>query len=387
MLDRLFGAVTVSCSGDGIPAFMNAVKQDGILLKSMRIVGGSLIAQVGRHDYEAFSTLAEKHAIALSEIKRSGMFFFTFRYRHRIGWYAGFAAAVMIILFMYNTVLKIEIYGCENMSEESIMSALEDCGITYGSFIPKLDMKSAAEEIRGRLKDVAWITIRHNGSRICVELEEMTQAPNVLKKNRPCNIVATHDAQITAVKVSSGRLIPMLGEGVREGSVLVSGVIEDRFGKNYFVHSIAEITGIYNEKAVFTQYCSEEERVCVGEPSEYNELFAFGLHLPLYFRGNMAPDYEYEEKRSYLTFLNMTFPIGYVQKKYTVYEIRTVNYTEEQARAVLDEKIALYEKNFLSEVKIIERELQECFDGQKAEITIKYTLEGEIGEKKEIFAK
>ena len=72
-------------------------------------------------------------------------------------------------------------------------------------------------------------------------------------KNTPCNIVASRDAQIKNVRLYSGMLVPMVGDGVKKGDIIVSGVVDTKYGRSFYVHSIGEITGIYTEKMTFSK--------------------------------------------------------------------------------------------------------------------------------------
>ena len=61
--------------------------------------------------------------------------------------------------------------------------------------------------------------------------------------------------------------------------------------------------------------------------------------------------------------------------------------TPEEAKAVIEEKVFIYEKNFLSDVNIINCSLEYSQSDTGIDCIVRYTLEGEIGMKKDIWAK
>lgn len=123
--------------------------------------------------------------------------------------------SVGIIAFLNDRVMMIEIGGNETISDSRIISLLEDTGISIGSRISDIDLRQAERRIKGMDKDVGWIGIRHTGSRVVVEISELTEPPKMQSKNTPCNIVASRDAQIKNVRLYSGMLVPMVGDGVK----------------------------------------------------------------------------------------------------------------------------------------------------------------------------
>ena len=236
-------------------------------------------------------------------------------------------------------------------------------------------------------KDIDWVGIKHIGSRVTVEINEMTSPPEMERKNTPCNIISSHDAQITGVKVYSGMLIPMVGDGVKKGDVLISGVVDTKYGRSFYVHSIGEITGIYTEKMTFSEKYVTEEKVCTGEVCA-KALKIFG-HKLIYSPAELPTgDYEYSETEERVTFLGISLPLYKITGHYRLTENRSLTITKEQAEQNIAKRAEKFEHNFLDgDVTVINRNIEKKYDKNGATFVYTYTIEGEIGEEKMILAK
>ena len=99
--------------------------------------------------------------------------------------------------------------------------------------------------------------------------------------------------------------------------------------------------------------------------------------------------YDYSEYLNYVQIFELKIPVGIVYSEYKPYEDNEVIYSEEQVQAILEEKIALYEKNFYDGEDIViiscKKDFRKLPEGIK--VTVTYTLEGDIGIKQDIMAK
>ena len=386
MLDAVRGTISMRVICSDTAALLNEARKQGIVCRDISHTDGGFDCILLRRDYECFLDICEDMGAECDIIGTAGLFPYLTRYRHRTGILAGFVLAAALVLFMYNTVLKIEIYGCETIPEEKITELLYENGITYGCFIPSLDFQQTAARILSGRKDIAWITIRHSGCRVCVELKEMTVSPKIERRYGPSNIIARYDAQITEVTVHSGMLVPMVGEGVKKGSVIVSGVIPDKFGKTILTRSMGSVKGIYKDKITLTQPLIFNKRVPSGRTLTRRSILFWGRRVPL-FSGEVDGDCTVISDTKYLSALTMTFPVGVETEEYVFYDTVEQTVTEDEAYIILEQQLESYESNLLSSVTVLSRETSRTASADAVAITALYTLEGEIGVQSDIFAK
>ena len=293
-----------------------------------------------------------------------------------------------MITVLSNTALDIEIYGCQNVSEERILTALRNSGIKVGAFIPNVNFRKAEREIAIAEDELSWIGIRNIGCRVLVEVSETVYPPESVPSNHPCNVVSERDAQVVYAEVYNGELVPMLGEAVCKNDLLISGTCEGKYGNTRLVHASGKIIGRYTQKQVFTQPLTFVDRV-EDETVNIRQLYIGGIRLPIW--GGKAPvsdDMEITEAENPFRFMNLTLPMGIVVSEYRPYHPEQITVLPETAFMKIEDKINIFEQNFIrnDDVQIIDKEIQKNLTDTEAEIVVKYTLEGNIGCEREIFS-
>ena len=367
--------------------FINDLRNSPLKFFGLSVRGERLYGYVGSGDYKYLCRLAEEHKLVCEKIDEKGAAKSFRPFKHRIGLVIGFFLSVGIVAFLSDRVMIIEIGGNENIPDERIMSHLEDTGIFIGSRISSVNLRRAEKQIAAMDKDIDWVGIKHIGSRVTVEINEMTSPPEMERKNTPCNIISSHDARITGVKVYSGMLIPMVGDGVKKGDVLISGVVDTKYGRSFYVHSIGEITGVYTEKMTFSEKYVTEEKVCTGETCA-KALKIFGHKLTYSPAELPEGDYEYSETEERVTFLGIALPVYQITGHYRLTENRSITISKEQAEQNIAKRAEKFEKNFLDgNMTVKSRDIEKKYDKNGVTFTYTYTVEGEIGEEKMLFAK
>lgn len=372
--------------GDDCGSFANVLYHSPVRFYGLMYRKGELFGYVKTSDYSTLEALAAENGFVSEKISERGIYRHIRRYSNRWGMLIGLVLAMLFIAFMSDRVTVIETGGYDNMDEEHIISLLYDAGIYVGAKISDIDLREAERVILSMDKDLAWIGIRHTGSRIVCEVQEIDHAPEMERKNNPCNIVASHDAQIKDIKVYSGMLIPMLNEGVRKGDILISGVVDTKYGRTYYVHSIGEITGEYTEKMTFSQPFDDTETICTGEAEKKAVIF-FGRKFVYSSHGGISGEYECDTTVTPVRLGEITFPIYFEQTHYRLMSDSIVRRSEDEAEEMLNERMERYERNILTDCTITDREIKRTADEKGITFTVTYTIEGEIGEERMIFAK
>ena len=354
---------------------------------SLSSSGGTVRGTVLRVYYPAVTRIGKALGMTVGVSGRNGIYFFLKRYSRRTGLLIGALLAALMVTFFSNIVMRIEISGNETVSDDEILSLLRLGGIYYGSFIPAADLHHAERILLASSDRISWAAVRHSGCRVIVQVSEMTDSPQPVPKGYPCNIVAVRDAQITSMKVYSGMVMPMLGDTVRKGELLISGVVPKRYSGTYYVHAMGEITGRYPETVSFVQPYEDTAEV-IGEPYTATSLELFGKRFAL--SGDAEPEGHFEsaENVEYIRFLGLTLPAAAVRTEIYPIEEIPVSYTEEQADAILDEKLKRYENNFLNggDTAVIDRKITRSHTESCASVQAEYILEGDIGAESIIFA-
>ena len=389
MFDNIKGVVTFEVVTSDTNRFINILKDSCIITNNVEYKNGKIIGNIYNTDFAELKQIAEICNAQISVLKKRGAVFTVQKYKKRLGLLIGFILSFLMIIYLSDVVMIIEIYGNKSISDKEVISLLNDAGIHIGSLISKQDLRKAERIVIASSEKISWVGLRSSGCKIQVEIREMDTSPEVVKKNIPCNIVSSKDAQIVAIKnVHTGMLVQMLHNGVKKGDILISGTFEDGKGGVYYVHSMGEIIGRYDEKTIFKQSLIEE-KAFYTEKYNKNTIHFFGLRIPLSVKKNDFDRYEVNEEISYLKFGDIQFPIGIIKSEYRPYETQIVQYSEEQAKLILMDKITMYEHNFLNndDLKIIERQIDFEVTNDAIYAIVKHTVEGNIGISKEIMVK
>lgn len=389
MFDNIRGVITFEAVTDEPETLINIIKNSSVQVSEIKYKKGRLYGKVYRHDLANICDMAGKIGIPVSIAEKRGSIFTIRKYRARSGIILGIILSFLMVAYLSNIVMSVEIYGNETLSDKQIISLLNDCGIKIGAFIPGIDLRDAERQIVSSSDDIAWIGIRSSGCIIEAEVSETEPSPEMVSTRTPCNVISSRNAQIVNIKnVHMGMLVPMLYDGVQKGDLLISGTVDDGKGGVYFAHAMGEIIGRYNEKVTFSQSFADEI-TNYSDKVTRKYLNIFGLRIPLFVGKNDFEQYEYDESFSYFRILNIELPIGMIISEYHPYQTESISYSPEKARQILEDKIKMYEKNFYdnNDISIIDKEVFFSETDSKMTVTVKYTIEGDIGITQEIMAK
>ena len=389
MTDSLRGIMRIKCVCPDIGRFLNDLKESSVSFRNCVYLKGAVSFEIYRSDLDILKAIASKNGVLFEISEERGIIFLLIRYAKRFGIYIGVLLGTALIFLLSNTVLDIEVYGCENISEDAIIAALSEQGIRTGTFIPTVNFHSVERAIRITEDDLSWIGIRSVGCRIIAEVDETVYPPETESSKMPCNVVASRDAQIVYAEVYNGELVPMIGEGVRKNELLISGTCEGKYGLTRLVHASGKIIGRYEEKQLFSQPLTYSERM-PDECITRRVMYFGGLEIPL-SSGSVpdTADAEITMTENPIRFMNLTLPIGIRNSEYQIYRSENITIESDTAYAKIEEMIKIYEDNFIQseDIKIINKEIQRNITDNNAEIVVKYTLEGDICSDREIFAK
>jgi len=389
MFDNIKGIITFEAIVSDTNRFINILRDSCIITSGVKYRKGKIIGNIYKKDFSELKRIGELCSAQISILERKGAVFTVRKYKKRLGLIIGFIMSFFMVWYLSDVVMIIEIYGNQTIPDKAVISLLNDAGIHIGSLISEQDLRKAERLMVSASDNISWAGIRSSGCKIQVEIQEMDISPDIVQKNIPCNIVASKDAQIIEIKnVHAGMLVQMLHSGVKKGDLLISGTYEDGKGGVYYVHSIGEIIGRYNEKIVFKQSL-EEEKAFFNKHYNKKTIHFFGIKIPLDIKSTEFEHYELDEEISYLKFGNIQFPIGVINSKYRPYEIKPVEYSEEQATFILEDKISMYEYNFLENdnLKVVDRNVEFEVTNNAVYAIVDYTIEGNIGVTKEIMVK
>jgi len=377
--------IDIQAKGRSPYPFINAIRNSAILCGNQYCKGEIFFCRILKKDLPELEELAAQFHMSLTAQDVPSLMGKIKKYKFRLGIPAGILLSIAILFYYSNIVTTIEIQGNETISDSVILSQLKQNGLHPGVWIANLDTRHCETELRVQIPGIAWAGIRNTGNRFVIQITEETPQPDMLHERVPCHVISRYDAQITNVRVLSGQLQRLIRDGVAEGEIIVSGIIQDENGSIHYRHALAEITGIYTQETDLSEPFQVSETSRTGRNLHQRWLRLFGLKLPLQLNQTEFSESDVTEYDMPFQFLNHTLPCGISHKIINETQTSVITRTEEEAELSLNTAIIRYEKNFLSDVKILDRQAEYITNENGISCHLTYTVEGEIGMTSEFF--
>lgn len=384
---HFIGVITFRAEGDNSLRFLNTVRDSNFKCTQMYCKNNDVYGKIYGTNIKKLNDIASEYHMKVREIKKQGLIYKILPYKKRFGIVLGIIFSIAIIFFLSNTTLKIRVIGCDEAIYQDILSVLQENGVEAGKFIPSMDFDKIERNIITKLKDVSWISIRSSGGIITVNISQTDKKPEIVPRRLPCNIISTKDAQIKKVQVYAGQLMVLIGDGVKKGDLLVSGFVVDKNGKATYYYAQGEIIGEYEEEINFTQPLSEEVKIISTNSETRNYFNFFSCKIPMYIGKKIKGEYSYNERTNYFSLFTLKLPIGITHCSYQPYKYKIIDYSNEEAKNEINEKILKYENNFLKNCVILDKRISESITEFDVTYKVTYKLHGDITETSEILSK
>ena len=221
------GTVTLRVESPYPERFINLCSANGIRFWDLKWLSEQEFSlKLTRRDYGRLRRLTGKLECSYRVEKRKGFVFFARRFRRRQVLLTGLAAAFIMTVAGSFFVWDIAVEGNETVAEEEILRALEECGVTYGTFGLGIDSGMLRNRMLLKVPQLSYVAVNVSGYRAYVQVRERVQVPQMVDEATACNIVAKKSGVVTKVQTFSGRAAVLPGTTVKEGDLLISGIAD-----------------------------------------------------------------------------------------------------------------------------------------------------------------
>ena len=162
------------------------------------------------------------------------------RCRHR---YVLLAAALLTVLLVVEgnfTIWEFQVSGNETVSDEAVLRALEDYGITIGTRSLDIDQKDMRNHVLLELEDVVWLAVNVRGCVARVQVVERVRGQDMVEDG-PANVVARRPGLVTRVEALGGQAAVVPGDTVTQGQLLISGAVDLDNGGLRWQHGMGRV--------------------------------------------------------------------------------------------------------------------------------------------------
>ena len=184
--------------------------------------------------------LAEQDEITVTVERIGGLPEILFRRCRRYGLILG-AVCGMILVFMSGRVVwDVRVSGNQRLTAAEVTEELSNCGFGVGSSLKNFQAGELENRVLMQSEELSWISIYMDGTVAMVQVLEQTDRPNATSKN-PANLVASCDGQIEAIELLRGDCVVKVGQAVRQGDLLVSGIYDGQAAGLRFTRAAGQI--------------------------------------------------------------------------------------------------------------------------------------------------
>ncbi|WP_164491752.1 sporulation protein YqfD [Staphylospora marina] len=225
----LRGKVVLLCRGPDFPALINRAVEEQIVLEDVSEVDvHGVRLTVPLPDVLRFIRLARKAGYRVNISSGSGWPFFVRRIKRRKTFAFGFLLFLGLLVTLSSFVWNVRVEGTERIPAAQVKALLRQEGIFEGGWKVRMpDPEIVRHRLMMKLPQASWIGIRVEGTRVVVTVVEKkpVEPPQTEFEHKgPVHLVARKDALIRDMRVERGNPLVQVGDQVRKGQVIVSGI-------------------------------------------------------------------------------------------------------------------------------------------------------------------
>lgn len=258
------GYVMIRIEGLSLEKFLNLASANGLKVFDARRTSYTVLyISISAAGYKKLASIVPDRYHA-TVVKQAGLPFVGRWLLHRPALLVGLfvIAAGLIAASMF--VWDVRVVGLNGREALEIKREVEAMGATVGTPKSHIDDEQMETTLVIRHDDIAWVDVRIRGVVLTIDVVAAEPVPEIVDETRPCNIVAAKDAYIETVTPRCGEPKVRPGDTVRQGDVLISGLIWDPGTKRMLVAARGDVIGSVWYKATVSAPLSRQTRQRTG---------------------------------------------------------------------------------------------------------------------------
>lgn len=263
-------------------------------------------------DFKRLPKILKRSGLRLHILNKTGFPFFINRYKRRFGIFAGIVIFFAVLQFMSGFIWIIEVEGNKTVTDREILAICKDLGIKIGVKRNGIDTKNTPQDLLLKTDKLSWGSFNIEGCKLTVNVTEIV--PKTEDNTVATNLKAAKDGIIEKIDVTSGNPVVKVGDIVKKGDLLVSGITET-MRDTKFVHSIGTVTAKTEETITLFEPFIKKTETLTGKTAKRRVLEIFGIKIPLYI-GKEKGDFKTETDCKNLKLLSQNIPIKIYTKKF-----------------------------------------------------------------------
>ena len=387
MKKPLFSVYRVLISKEQKNVALSSVMENNLVCKSTRInESKELELIIKKKDKKAFEDIFKNLGINGKFEEIDGYLKPIECLRKRYGLIFGFIFLILLLQYSSRIVWKIEVNGLNNVDEQDVLNQLESAGLSLGTYVPGIDYDELHNKVLLNSKNLSWISVNIVGNVATVEVKEKI---NHSEQKEPLytNIVAKSDGYIESIVVIDGKKTVKKGDVVKEGDILISGIINSQAEGVRYEQAKGEIKAYVRKNILIKIPFASTKKEYTGRKytTKSYKIYNFPINF-LSKYGNQALFYDTIEKKEKLSFLGISsIPVEIKTAVHYEYVMKDVRLTVAEAVDLAFSELRLELDAKLSGAELVSKETKTYRDSDAFYVECElYCLE-DIAKEQEFF--
>lgn len=364
-IQYLRGYVVIKVWGYSVERLLNLLGNHDILVWDIEDHGSYHTMHISIEGFFALKPMLKKTGTRAAVVGKYGLPFFVSKMMQRKLFVAGLVCCILFWCLASRFIWDIRIEGNYALTEDVLMDYLEERGVHTAMKKSALDIAALEQGLREDYDLITWTSAQLKGTALVIHIKENDMPvydDRAEGKERGMDLVAARDGVVTYMITRSGVPCAACGDSVKKGDILVSGAVpvynEDTTVRKYqYVEADADIMLRYGQSISLEESIAYDEKCYTGERIEIPVFGSGEKQVSLRLFDIPYDFYDSSEEKKQVKLLDHLYlPLYYGKRTVQEYEITPKMHTDEEMKALLQEK---WRKNIstLSEkgVQIVEK--------------------------------
>lgn len=372
------GYLLIKISGANAYELINASSFNRTPIFRCKFVKGDVIGFITAENFKLLRKNKRGVKCKVKILKKYGLPFIIARYKNRYGIVLGIILFFVFLQFMSGFIWNIDVEGNKKISDNEILTVCNQLGICKGTKKSKINTIYSAQQILLENENLAWCSLNIENCNLTVNVTEV-------KKKEQCekfsNLIATDDGIVEKIDVTSGNVLVKVGQEIKQGDILVSGIIE-KADETLFLASKGQIFVKQTKEFEYKEKYTQEKVILKGKDINVKNIRIFGINIPITLK-NTSKCKQIKVDENVLKIFNKNLPLSIVNAKYKEQEKVKLNFSEIELLEKIDIKCQKdIEK--LDAISVVENNSNSINQEDYLLVKKTYTLVRDIAETQEI---
>ncbi len=203
------------------------------------------------------------------------------RIKHKAGLITALIFSLFLLILSSNVVWDVRIDGNEKIPDSAVVYALSKSGFSVGDLWWSVDRSMVEASVLSSTDTLSWININRRGAVAYVTVKEKEKAEDGgVAASGYANIVADTDCVIEEITVKRGSAAVKVGDSVKAGDLLISGISISESGAEL---CYAEGSVIGRVSSTVETFVKRENKSKISEGKEVRsvdvKIFGFSINI------------------------------------------------------------------------------------------------------------